>query len=135
MEVVASGIRNTVGFDWHPESKELWFTENGRDMLGDDVPPDELNHAPRANMHFGYPYCHGGDIADPEYGSKRRCAEFTPPAQKFGAQFIMDTVDSVKRRSEGEFDVNTALGKTYHAPAVIVTAGGTPSKRSGGFVW
>ena len=85
MEVFARGVRNSVGFDWHPATKELWFTDNGRDMMGDDVPPDELNHAPKAGMHFGYPYCHGGDIADPEYGKKRACADFTAPAQKFGA--------------------------------------------------
>ncbi len=85
MEVVARGVRNSVGFDWHPETRELWFTDNGRDMLGDDAPPDELNHAPRAGMHFGFPWCHGGDIADPEFGAKRKCAEFTPPALKFGA--------------------------------------------------
>jgi glucose/arabinose dehydrogenase len=85
MEVVARGIRNSVGFDWDPQTKELWFTDNGRDMLGDDIPPDELNHAPKPGMHFGYPYCHGGDIADPEFGGKRKCSEFTPPAQKFGA--------------------------------------------------
>ena len=85
MEVYARGVRNSVGFDWDPRTKELWFTDNGRDMLGDDVPPDELNHAPKAGMHFGYPYCHGGDIADPEFGGKRKCAEFTPPAQKEGA--------------------------------------------------
>jgi len=85
MEVYARGVRNSVGFDWDPRTKELWFTDNGRDMLGDDVPPDELNHASRAGMHFGYPYCHGGDIKDPEFGGKRACSEFTPPAQKFGA--------------------------------------------------
>jgi glucose/arabinose dehydrogenase len=85
MEIFARGVRNSVGFDWHPETKELWFTDNGRDMMGDDVPPDELNHAPRAGMHFGFPYCHGGDIPDPEFGRGRSCSEFTPPAQKFGA--------------------------------------------------
>jgi glucose/arabinose dehydrogenase len=85
MEVFARGIRNSVGFDWDPQTKELWLTDNGRDMLGDDAPPDELNHAPKAGMHFGYPYCHGGDLADPEFGGKRKCSEFTPPAQKFGA--------------------------------------------------
>jgi glucose/arabinose dehydrogenase len=85
MEVVERGIRNSVGFDWDPETKDLWFTDNGRDMLGDDLPPDELNHAPRAGMHFGFPYCHGGDLPDPEFGAKRKCAEFTPPAQKLGA--------------------------------------------------
>jgi glucose/arabinose dehydrogenase len=85
MEVFARGVRNSVGFDWHPATKELWFTDNGRDMMGDDVPPDELNHAPKAGMHFGYPYCHGGDVSDPEFGKKRACADFTPPARKFGA--------------------------------------------------
>jgi glucose/arabinose dehydrogenase len=85
LEVFARGVRNSVGFDWQPQTRELWFTENGRDLLGDDAPPDELNHAPRAGMHFGYPFCHGGDIADPEFGGKRRCDEFTPPARKLGA--------------------------------------------------
>ncbi|MGZ5035139.1 MAG: PQQ-dependent sugar dehydrogenase [Usitatibacter sp.] len=85
MEVFARGVRNSVGFDWNPETGELWFTDNGRDMMGDDVPPDELNHAPKAGMHFGYPYCHGGDIADPEFGARHPCSDFTPPAKKFGA--------------------------------------------------
>ncbi len=83
-EVFARGIRNTVGFDWQPETKELWFTDNGRDMLGDDAPPDELNRAPQAGLHFGFPYCHGGDIPDPEFGQKRSCNEFTPPALRLG---------------------------------------------------
>ncbi len=83
-EVFAHGVRNSVGFDWHPETDELWFTDNGRDRLGDDLPPDELNRAPEGGLHFGYPFCHGGDIADPEFGSQRDCAEFTPPAQKLG---------------------------------------------------
>ena len=84
LEVFARGVRNSVGFAWHPQTGELWFTDNGRDWLGDDAPPDELNHAPRAGLHFGYPYCHGGTLADPEYGQKRACAEFTPPAQNLG---------------------------------------------------
>ena len=85
LEVFARGVRNSVGFDWHPDTKELWFTDNGRDMLGDDVPPDELNHAPKPGMHFGYPYCHGGEIADPEFGGRHACAEFSPPARKLAA--------------------------------------------------
>ena len=69
MEVYALGVRNSVGFDWRPESQEMWFTENGRDGMGDDIPPDELNYAPSAGMNFGFPYCHGKDIADPQFGS------------------------------------------------------------------
>ncbi|SBT09611.1 putative L-sorbosone dehydrogenase [Candidatus Accumulibacter aalborgensis] len=84
LEVYARGVRNSVGFDWQPQTSELWFTDNGRDMLGDDLPPDELNHAPRAGMHFGYPYCHAGDLPDPDFGARRKCAEFTAPAQKLG---------------------------------------------------
>jgi len=83
-EVFAHGIRNSVGFAWHPKTGDLWFTDNGRDWLGDDRPPDELNRAPKAGMHFGYPYCHGGDIEDPDFGSKGVCAKYTPPAQKLG---------------------------------------------------
>jgi len=85
LEVFAHGVRNTVGFDWHPSTGALWFTDNGRDLLGDDVPPDELNHAPMPGMHFGFPYCHGGDVLDPEFGAGRDCSEFTPPVQKLGA--------------------------------------------------
>jgi glucose/arabinose dehydrogenase len=84
LEVYAQGVRNTVGFDWHPVTKELWFTDNGRDWLGDDRPPDELNHAPGKGLHFGFPYCHGGDIPDPDYGAKRGCDQFVPPAMRLG---------------------------------------------------
>lgn len=85
VEVFARGVRNTVGFDWDPRTKEMWFTDNGRDMLGDDKPNDELNHAPKPGMHFGYPYCHQGDTPDPEFGdSKHPCSMYTPPAQKLG---------------------------------------------------
>jgi glucose/arabinose dehydrogenase len=84
LEVVARGIRNTVGFDWHPETGELWFTDNGRDQMGDNQPPDELNHAPEPGLHFGYPYCHGVDLPDPDFGQQRACDEFTPPAVKLG---------------------------------------------------
>ena len=83
-EIFARGIRNTVGFDWHPETHELWFTDNGRDLLGDDLPPDELNRAPTQGLHFGFPYCHGGTIPDPDVGQTHACQEFTPPAQALG---------------------------------------------------
>jgi glucose/arabinose dehydrogenase len=84
LEIFAHGVRNTVGFDWHPETKELWFTDNGRDLLGDDVPPDELNHAPKPGLHFGFPYCHGKDIPDPEFGAKRPCRDFVAPVLDLG---------------------------------------------------
>jgi len=84
-EVFARGIRNSVGFDWDPRTRELWFTDNGRDMLGDDMPSDELDHAPKAGMNFGFPYCHQGDLPDPKFGKRRDCSEFTPPARKLGA--------------------------------------------------
>lgn len=83
-EIFAKGVRNTVGFTWHPRTKELWFTDNGRDMMGDEVPDCELNVAPKAGMHFGYPYCHEGSIKDPEFGNKRPCKDFVQPVQKLG---------------------------------------------------
>ena len=83
-EIYAHGVRNTVGFTWHPETGELWFTDNGRDMMGDDIPPCELNRVSEAGQHFGYPYCHGGTIQDPEFGDKFPCTDFVPPAQNLG---------------------------------------------------
>lgn len=81
LEQYATGVRNSVGFTWHPVTKEMWFTDNGRDLMGDDVPPDELNHAPQKGMNFGYPYCHGGTVKDPEYGNEHACSEFVAPVQ------------------------------------------------------
>ena len=85
LENVALGVRNSVGFDWHPQTKQLWFTEHGRDWLGDDSPSDELNVVKRKGEHFGYPFCHQGDTLDPEFGKNRSCSEFTPPVLKLGA--------------------------------------------------
>lgn len=84
-EVYAHGVRNTVGFDWHPVSNELWFTDNGRDMLGDDTPDCELNRATGAGQHFGYPYWHAGTVKDPEFGTKgKEAAAYVAPAAKMG---------------------------------------------------
>ena len=83
-EIYVKGVRNTVGFTWHPETKQLWFTDNGRDMLGDNIPPCELNKVTEKDQHFGYPYCHGGDIGDPEFGGEYSCSDFVKPVQKLG---------------------------------------------------
>ncbi len=85
LEIYSHGVRNTVGFDWHPRTKELWFTNNGRDWMGDDLPPDTLHHAPQKGLHFGFPYCHAGTIPDPKYGRKRGCEMFAPTAMKLDA--------------------------------------------------
>jgi glucose/arabinose dehydrogenase len=85
LEVVATGIRNSVGFDWNPADKALWFTDNGRDMLGDDVPSDELNRLGQPGQDFGFPYCHQGDTPDPDFGAQRPCRDFAAPAARLGA--------------------------------------------------
>jgi glucose/arabinose dehydrogenase len=91
VEVYAEGVRNTVGFTWHPTTGDLWFTDNGRDVIGgDDVsitdnsPPCELNRAPEAGMHFGYPYIHAGVLPDPEFGEGHNASDYTSPAQRLG---------------------------------------------------
>lgn len=84
-EIVARGVRNTVGFDWHPETGKLFFNDNGRDELGDDRPPDELNAVPEIGRHYGFPFCHGTDIGDPVFGERRPCSEFVGPVWKYPA--------------------------------------------------
>ncbi|HNL39383.1 MAG TPA: PQQ-dependent sugar dehydrogenase, partial [Saprospiraceae bacterium] len=113
-EIVQRGIRNTVGFTWHPETKDLWFTDNGRDWLGDDLPPCELNHATADGQHFGYPYCHGGTIPDPNFGSKRNCSEFVAPAQNLGPHVAPLGV---------EFYTGKMFPKTYKNQAFIAEHG------------
>ena len=133
-EVVARGVRNSVGFDWHPETGELWFTDNGRDWLGDDLPADELNHAPRAGMHFGFPFCHQGDSPDPEFGQGRGCAEFTPPALKLGAhvaslgmrfytgnQFPAEYRNNIFIAEQGSWNRSKKVG--YRVVRVVVAGG------------
>jgi glucose/arabinose dehydrogenase len=84
-EIVAHGVRNTVGFTWHPTNQQLWFSENGRDLLGDDRPPCEINKVTELGQHFGYPYCHGGNDPDPEFAGDRNCDEFVKPMQNLAA--------------------------------------------------
>ncbi len=84
-KVIANGVRNTVGFDWNPVDGKLWFTDNGRDMMGNDIPPCELNVVNNEGDHFGYPFCHGGTILDPEFGDGKDCADYIAPAANFTA--------------------------------------------------
>ena len=83
-EIFARGVRNTVGFDWSPITHELWFTDNGRDMMGDDMPSDKLNVAPKKGLHFGFPFCHQGDTPDPDFNKGKNCSDFVGPEQKMG---------------------------------------------------
>jgi glucose/arabinose dehydrogenase len=85
LEIVAKGVRNTVGFTWHPDTKQLWFTDNNRDMMGDDIPSCELNKISKPREHFGFPFCHQGDILDPEFGKNKKCEDYTKPVVKLGA--------------------------------------------------
>jgi glucose/arabinose dehydrogenase len=78
-EIFAHGVRNTVGFDWDPVTKQLWFTDNSRDLMDDETPPEELNHAVKAGLNFGFPYCHAKNISDPKYGKEFPCSAFMPP--------------------------------------------------------
>lgn len=84
-EIIAKGVRNSLGMDWHPTTGELYFNEHGRDSLGDDIPPDELNHLTKTKLHFGFPYCHGTNIADKKYGDKNSCAKYEAPVWNYPA--------------------------------------------------
>ena len=132
-EAYARGVRNSVGFDFDPVTGELWFTDNGRDSMGDDLPSDELNHAPRAGMHFGFPYCHQGDTPDPGYAG-RPCSEFTPPAAKLGphvaslgmrfytgTQFPPEYRNNIFIAEHGSWDRASKIG--YRVKRVIVEGG------------
>jgi glucose/arabinose dehydrogenase len=136
-EVFARGVRNSVGFDWQPGTDVLWFTDNGRDWLGDDRPPDELNRAPRPGMHFGFPHCQGGDIVDPDEGHGHRCSEFTPPAQKLGphvaslgmrfyrgTQFPAEYRGAIFIAEHGSWNRSTPIG---YRISVVDVAGDTAS--------
>ena len=83
-EVVALGVRNSVGGDIDPRTGDYWFTENARDWISDDLPSDKLNHITRIGQHFGYPYCHQGNLPDPKFARGHDCKEFTPPVLNLG---------------------------------------------------
>jgi glucose/arabinose dehydrogenase len=131
-EVFARGIRNTVGFAWHPETADLWFTDNGRDMLGDDVPPCELNRATQAGLDFGFPYCHGGAIPDPELGKLGRCENAIPPVRALGAHvaplgmtfytgrmFPREFRNQIFIAEHGSWNRSKAAGKSGHRVVLV----------------
>jgi glucose/arabinose dehydrogenase len=85
VETVATGVRNTVGFDFDPKDGSLWYTNNGRDWLSEDLPNDTLNHVTKVGQNFGFPYCHQGTFADPEFGWGKNCGDYAQPALLTGA--------------------------------------------------
>ena len=125
LETVARGVRNSVGFDWSPIDKTLWFTDNGRDMLGDELPSDELNHVTRSGENFGFPYCHQGDTPDPEFGARHACSEFTAPAAKLGAH-----VASIGMR----FYTGTQFPVAYRGNVFVAEHGSWNRSRKSGYL-
>ena len=144
LEPYAFGIRNTVGFAWHPTSKELWFTDNGADGMGDDIPPCELNRAPQANMHFGYPYCNGKDIPITRFG-RRNCSAYEAPKANFvahtaplgmmfysGSMFPSDYENNIFVAQHGSWNRSTKSG--YKVLRVELEENGRDVKRVSDFI-
>ncbi|RMF95478.1 MAG: sorbosone dehydrogenase family protein [Gammaproteobacteria bacterium] len=130
--VEARGVRNSVGFTWHPVTGELWFTDNGRDLLGDERPPCELNRLRERGLDFGFPYCHGGDIPDPEFGDLGNCADAEAPVQKLaphsaplglafytGEQFPAEYRGALFIAEHGSWNRSKAAGKTGYRVSVV----------------
>lgn len=134
---IASGVRNTVGFDWDPKTNELWFTDNGGDGLGDEMPADELNKLTNAGEHFGYPYIHQGDFKDPDFGGGKNAADFTPPAQKLaphagatgmafykGDMFPKEYKNNIIIAEHGSWNRTDNAGHTGHMLTVVTVENG-----------
>jgi glucose/arabinose dehydrogenase len=137
LENVAYGVRNSVGFDFHPQTKQLWFTNHGRDWLGEESPNDTLHVVTRKGQHFGYPYCHQGDTLDPDFGKNRSCSEFSPPTLKLGAHiapigmrfytgkmFPAEYQNNIFIAMRGSW--NRAIKQGYNVTRVSFDAGGKP---------
>ena len=136
-EIVARGVRNSVGFDWHPHTQQLWFTDNGRDLLGDDVPPEEVNVLTASGQHFGYPFVHGTGILDPDFGTDADPADHVPPVVEIqahsaalgvdfytGARFPERYRDALFIAEHGSWNRSSKVG---YQVSVIVFDGDTPS--------
>jgi len=136
-ELYASGVRNTVGFDWDPDSGELWFTDNGGDGLGDEMPADELNHAPNRGLNFGYPYIHQGDTPDPKFGAGKKPADYAPPAQNLaphagavgmafytGEMFPEKFKNNIIIAEHGSWNRTPSAGHTGHMLTLVTVENG-----------
>ncbi len=141
LENYAQGVRNSVGMAFHPVSKQLWFTDHGRDWMGNDMPSDELNVAKAKGQHFGFPYCHQGDTLDPQYGQGKSCDTYTPPALKLGAHiapmgfkfytgdmFPPEYRNSMLIAQKGSWNRETKQG--YNVIRVSVDASGNATKHA-----
>ena len=141
LENYAQGVRNSVGMAFHPVSKQLWFTDHGRDWMGNDMPSDELNVAKAKGQHFGFPYCHQGDTLDPQYGQGKSCDQYTPPALKLGAHiapmgfkfytgdmFPPEYRNSMLIAQKGSWNRETKQG--YNVIRVSVDANGNATKHA-----
>ena len=139
LETVAAGVRNSVGMDFHPVTKELWFTNNGRDWLGDDLPNDTLHRVTHKGMNFGFPFCHQGDLLDDEFGKGRSCKEFDPPALKLGPhvaalgmrfytgqQFPAEYRNNIFIAEHGSWNRTKKVG--FNVSRVVVDENGQPVK-------
>jgi glucose/arabinose dehydrogenase len=141
MENFAQGVRNSVGMAFHPTTGDLWFTEHARDWMGNDLPNDELNVAKTKGQHFGFPYCHQGDVLDPIYGKNRSCSEFTPPALNLGAHmapvgmkfytgnmFPAEYKNSMLIAQKGSW--NREIKQGYNLIRVSLDASGKPTRHT-----
>ncbi len=137
----ASGVRNTVGFDWDPLTGDLWFTDNGRDAMGDEMPADELNRATEAGQHFGYPYIHQGDTRDPEFGDGKNPEDYVAPAQNLaphagaigmafykGDMFPEKFKNSVIIAEHGSWNRTEEAGHTGHMLTLVTVENGEATR-------
>ena len=122
-EVIARGVRHTVGFDWHPETKQLYFTDNGRDWMSEDVPEDELNRITKVGEHFGTPFCLQGNILDPEFGWGKSCSDYTAPVGLLGPHSAALGM---------RFYTGSMFPKTYKNVAIIARMPWNRSKKVAG---
>jgi len=138
-EVFVNGVRNSVGFAWHPVTEDLWFTDNGRDMLGDEIPACELNRVTGPRQHFGFPFCHGSDVADPEFGSLGRCDDAIAPVQELephsaplgmqfytGDMFPAEYQNQVFIAEHGSWNRSKSAGKTGYRVSLVRLDGSDP---------